>query len=364
MMPDDEINNSIERIVDGQATQFDIEAVRHLIDSGKAAIATGERSISIGGNASGSVIVTGDNNRVIEEANTSVMRALLRDDPGNVVQVGKYNVNIKDGREITIGDRLYQDEDAKTIQQIIRNILIDIQQGATAEAVQSSINNAPNQLITPDLIRLSVRAALTDEIQSWQKIISSPSSSKVSILVLAASPVGEARLRLDKEVREISQVLRLAKKGHNFVLEQRWAVRPDDLQDALLDIEPSIVHFCGHGTGSGGLALESEDGKTPLVSTTALANLFKLLNKHVNCVVLNACYSELQADAIHQYINHVVGMTQEIGDTAAINFSKGFYRALANDRSFEDAYEFGCNAIDLQGIPEYLTPVLKTKNSY
>ncbi len=207
-----------------------------------------------------------------------------------------------------------------------------------------------------------MRAALTDEIQSWQKIVAPPTNPRVSILVLAASPIGEARLRLDKEVREISQVLRLAKKGHHFVLDQRWAVRPDDLQDALLDVEPRIVHFCGHGAGAGGLALESEAGKTQLVSTAALARLFKLLSKHVNCVVLNACYSEVQAEAINQHIDHVVGMTQEIGDDAAINFARGFYRALANERSFEDAYEFGCNAIDLQGIPEYLTPVLKTKS--
>lgn len=185
--------------------------------------------------------------------------------------------------------------------------------------------------------------------------------SKRVILTMASSPVNEARLRLDKEVREIKTVLRLAKHGTNFSLQQREAVRPDDLQDALLDVEPEIVHFGGHGMGEDGLALENELGTKQLVSTDALARLFKLLDSHVQCVVLNACYSEEQAKAISQHIEYVIGMKQAIGDEAAINFSKGFYRALGNGKSFEEAFEFGCNAIDLQSLPDYLTPVLKKK---
>ncbi len=183
---------------------------------------------------------------------------------------------------------------------------------------------------------------------------------KHTILAIASSPNNQVRLRLDKEVREIKTVLRLAKQGANFSLEQR-AVRPDDLQDALLDVEPLIVHFGGHGTGVDGLALENEAGETQLVSTDALARLFKLLKSHVQCVVLNACYSEVQAEAISQHIEYVIGMKQAIPDVAAINFSKGFYRALGNGKSFEEAFEFGCNAIDLQSLPDYLTPVLKKR---
>lgn len=200
--------------------------------------------------------------------------------------------------------------------------------------------------------------SVTDN-QSTIQLENSP--SKHIILTLASSPINEARLRLDKEVREIKTVLRLAKQGYNFSLEQREAVRPDDLQDALLDVEPEIVHFGGHGTGVDGLALENEAGETQLVSTDALARLFKLLKSHVQCVILNACYSEIQAKAINEHIEYVVGMKQAIGDRAAINFSKGFYRALGNGKSIEEAFEFGCNAIDLQSLPDYLTPILLKK---
>lgn len=183
------------------------------------------------------------------------------------------------------------------------------------------------------------------------------------ILFLAANPEQTSRLRLDQESREIGEALRRAKESTLFDLEQRWAVRPDDLRRAILDLNPQIVHFSGHGSGEEGLALENKEGKVHLVSTSALSNLFKLsASRGVECIVLNACYSEIQAKAIAQHITYVVGMSQKIGDKAAIKFAVGFYDALGAGCSFEQAYEFGCNAIELEGIPEHLTPIIK-KNS-
>jgi hypothetical protein len=99
-----------------------------------------------------------------------------------------------------------------------------------------------------------------------------------------------------------------------------------------------------------------------MISTTALAELFALVStysKPIPCIVLNACYSEIQADAMSPFIDYIVGMDKEIGDDAAINFSKGFYRSLSNGLPYEAAFRFGCNAIDIENIPEHLTPVLK-----
>jgi hypothetical protein len=181
--------------------------------------------------------------------------------------------------------------------------------------------------------------------------------------MLASSPINQARLRLDKEAREIDLGLQRAQKREQFTLQQKPAVRPDDLRHALLDFKPQIVHFCGHGAGDAGLVLENDAGQAQLVPTTALANLFKIFaTRGVQCVILNACYSEVQADAIAQHINYVVGMSDAVGDNAAMKFAVGFYDALGAGWSYEDAYEMGCNAIALEGIPEELTPVLKKKD--
>lgn len=181
------------------------------------------------------------------------------------------------------------------------------------------------------------------------------------ILILTANPKSTDRLRLDEEVREIQASVDQSKNRDLFEIITRWAVRVDDLQPILLDHTPQIVHFSGHGGGSQGLALENELGQMQLVSSTALGGLFKLFKANVECVFLNACYSEEQAKAIYQHIDCVVGMNQEIGDKAAIKFAKGFYRAIGSNKTYKESFEFGCNLIDLQSIPESSTPVLKIK---
>jgi hypothetical protein len=94
------------------------------------------------------------------------------------------------------------------------------------------------------------------------------------------------------------------------------------------------------------------------------ASLFELCADHVECVLLNACYSEVQSDAIIQHIAHVIGMSDAIGDTAAIKFSTGFYDALGAGKTIETAYKFGCNAIQLENIPGNLTPRLKKRQEF
>ncbi len=199
-----------------------------------------------------------------------------------------------------------------------------------------------------------------------------------TILVLAANPRDTQRLRLEQEVKEIEQGLERARKRKDFKLVAKWAVTDDDLRRALLDHEPEIVHFAGHGSGAGsgglgrelvpdaadgasGLAFEDDFGNAHLISGDALARLFELCAGFVKCVLLNACYSESQADAIARHIDHVIGMRKAIGDEAAIKFAAGFYDALGAGRDFKTSFRFGCSAIDLKGIPEYLTPVLKGK---
>jgi TIR domain/CHAT domain len=181
------------------------------------------------------------------------------------------------------------------------------------------------------------------------------------ILILAANPRGTTPLRLDEEVREIDAGLQRAKQREQFVLEQKWAVRPRDIQRAMLDINPQIVHFSGHGVGDEGLVFEDEVGQAKLVDGEALAGLFELFADQVECVVLNGCYSEIQVEAITEHINYVIGMKKAIGDKAAIEFAVGFYDALGSGRPIEFAYKFGCAAIRLAGISEQMTPILKKK---
>lgn len=237
------------------------------------------------------------------------------------------------------GDRTYQGFDAEAIREVVRAI----DRGSDAADIKEI-----------------VRSVLKEDFPNSSQPKNSPSSSSKTILVLASSPTNQARLRLDKEVREIDEGLRRSQHRDKFTLQQCWAVRPDDLRRALLDFNPQIIHFSGHGEGEDGLVLENDVGKAQLVSTQVLANLFKrFADRGLECVVLNSCYSEVQANAIAEHINFVVGMNSVIGDDAAIRFAVGFYDELGAGYPYKDAYHGGCDAIALQGIPEEHTPVFK-----
>ena len=166
---------------------------------------------------------------------------------------------------------------------------------------------------------------------------------------------GTQPLRLDEEAKKINQGLERAKNRDQFQFVIKWAVTDDDLRRALLDHKPEIVHFSGHGTGSGkdvgmrdlgpssadddsgGLAFENDKGTVRLIPSESLARLFELCADFVKCVVLNACYSEVQASAISKHIDYVVGMKKAIGDEAAIQFAVGFYDATGAGEDFERA---------------------------
>jgi hypothetical protein len=184
---------------------------------------------------------------------------------------------------------------------------------------------------------------------------------KIPILFLAADPTDASRLRLGEELREIQEKLQLAKLRERFELHQRMSVRPADISQALLDIQPKVVHFSGHGMATGALCFENQVGETHPIQPDALAALFEQFTNQVSCVILNACYSEIQATAIAKHIDYVIGMNQAIGDKTAIAFAVGFYQALGASRTTEEAHKLGCVQIRLQGIPEHLTPILIKK---
>lgn len=177
------------------------------------------------------------------------------------------------------------------------------------------------------------------------------------ILFLAANPTITDHLRLSEEVREIDIGIRRAKQRDNFILDQRHALRTEDFRRAMLDLEPEFVHFSGHGSGEDGIVLQNDFGEPHLISTESLASLFSLFPL-TKCVLLNACYSQIQATAIREYVPYVIGMPSEIDDEIALAFSVSFYEAIGTGKSIEFAYQFSCNAMQMRGVSKELMPRL------
>ncbi|MEA5500327.1 VMAP-C domain-containing protein [Limnoraphis robusta] len=171
---------------------------------------------------------------------------------------------------------------------------------------------------------------------------------KKRILLFEANPQSTQNLKLNSEIKTIREVLGSAKKPDNFDFKERLATTYEDLQKYLLRENPHILHFCGHGSGEQGLCLLDEREDPFLLQTEVLVNLVKILveqNQTLECVLLNACHSYIQAKALSQYVNYAVGMCGFIPDDVAITFSRSFYTSLGEGSPIEYAYKHGINAI-------------------
>jgi len=180
----------------------------------------------------------------------------------------------------------------------------------------------------------------------------------IRILFLASNPENSSPLKLDEEIRAITYKIRASDYRDALDIRSIWAVRPDDLLQALNEYKPQIVQFSGHGKATGEILLMDNDRQLKPVSVQALKMLFATLKDDIRVVVLNACFSRVQAKAIAEVIDCVIGMNAAIGDDAAITFSASFYRAIGFGRSVKEAFEQGKTALLLEGIPEAEIPHL------
>lgn len=184
----------------------------------------------------------------------------------------------------------------------------------------------------------------------------------IKILFLAANPQELDRLALAKEIQSVKTSLKTSKFREEFSLEQEWAVNVDSLFQAMLEHRPQIVHFSGHGTQTGQIFLEGKTGFGDPVDPEELAGLFSNFDD-IRCVVLNACYSEKQADEIVKHIDFVVGMIHLISDESAANFAPIFYLALAEGYSVNAAFELARTRIAFDNRSESVVPILRTNTS-
>lgn len=174
----------------------------------------------------------------------------------------------------------------------------------------------------------------------------------ITLLFLASNPASTPALRLDEEVRAIDLALRQGDFRGRFRLEQHWAVRVTEVQGLLLRFRPDIVHFSGHGSSANELIFLDDEGNPRAVTPAAFGRLFGILRDSIRCVILNACHSAIQAEAIAQHIDAVVGVSQAIGDEASIQFASAFYQALGFGRSVKSAYDLGRSQVELANLGE------------
>jgi myosin heavy subunit len=180
---------------------------------------------------------------------------------------------------------------------------------------------------------------------------------KIKVLFFAADPLDDNRLRLDREVRNVAERLRMAEYRDSVELESRWAVRPSDLLQALNEVRPRVVHFSGHGSQDD-LLFEDEAGNPKPISKEAMTRFIEVGSDHVRVVVFNACSSRDQAEAAAQHVDIAVGTNAPLGDETAAKFAEQFYSAIGFGASVKHAFDQALSRIGLEGLPGGKIPEL------
>lgn len=164
-------------------------------------------------------------------------------------------------------------------------------------------------------------------------------------------------------------------------LSVRWlqgAITFHELQDALREVKPHVVHLVGHGEldetqcqGRLYLARKNLLGK-PRPHALAAEEIGLLLgNAHVRFAFLNACQSGRAAGGLAETlvkagVPAALGMQMDVPDAAAPIFAGAFYRALADGWPVDAAAVEGRNALMGEfglSSPLWVAPVLVMRSA-
>lgn len=181
---------------------------------------------------------------------------------------------------------------------------------------------------------------------------------KIIVLFIASNPTNQTQLRLDEEIRAITEKIRASTYRDSVELRSLWATRPTDLLQAINEFKPTVVHFSGHGSEDDELILQDDFGNSKTVSKRAIVEMFKVISRGIRLVVFNTCFSQNQAEEVTNHIPSAIGMSTSIGDEAARIFAAQLYSAIGFGKDIGSAFSQAKVALMLEDVREEDTPQL------
>lgn len=157
--------------------------------------------------------------------------------------------------------------------------------------------------------------------------------------------------KLRREIDEIKDILRPLEQREFIKLEREESTTTTDIVKTLAAYPDGIAvfHYAGHATGQ---SLELED---QAATDKGIAGLLGA-QANLKLVVLNGCSTQAQVQQLFEAgVKAVIATSVPIGDDKAVLFASTFYRALANKRSIQMAFDFAKAAVELthRDAPEF-----------
>lgn len=187
-----------------------------------------------------------------------------------------------------------------------------------------------------------------------------PKPENLRVLYATASPEGE--LRVSQEIRRVKNAVSAALHRDLVEIEHAPDVTSDDLLNYLTSFQPHVIHFSGHANedvlvfddGS----LEGGEGRE--IPIELFMRAITAPDHKPSLVVLNACESAANLEALLAGVPIAIGMSASIGDADAVTFATRFYRAIADGQTIESALTIARMDMEMNGLPDHDLPTLVT----
>lgn len=165
------------------------------------------------------------------------------------------------------------------------------------------------------------------------------------ILFLGADVDQHNAIHVDKDCESIKDVLSGSEVFH--VIE-KFSVRKNEIIPLIVRYQPSIVHFDGHGTEDGSLAVCSETREFDKITPEELKGVFNTVKAYVLLSYFDACHTAPQAMSAVLSVKAAIGMLGLWPVESARIFSKQFYLSLENELSVKDAFELAKEQLGME----------------
>ena len=245
--------------------------------------------------------------------------------------------------------------------------------------VDESVADVPwEYLYDPDrgtFLALSRETSVVRVAEIQHTTRTQPTTEKLRILVMTASPKGLQALDVGGERCQIEQALAEPIGAGTVDLHFVDGGTQSALLAALANVRPHIFHFVGHGHWSdehddGVVLFEDDGGFQQPVTGRALGAL--LNGSDLRLAIFNSCHAArssksdrfagISASLVAQGVPAALGMQYRFDDKAAVSFGSTLLQHLASGAGIDTAVtEARLAVFTMRNEPEWGTPVLTTR---
>lgn len=189
------------------------------------------------------------------------------------------------------------------------------------------------------------------------------SKEKINILFIASNPDiiftdeegvlrEQQRLSLDKEARDIEESIQKTPDRDSISFVTKWATRTEDLFQYINEVNPTIIHFTGHGTEDGKLVFHDKNDNPKFVGIDAIIQMINAITDDLRLVVFSNCFSSSIAIQVSEYVEATIGMNTSVREDVATLFAAQLYSSIGFGFPLDKAFKQAMARLSIEGIEQ------------